>query len=318
MSDALVGEPMFAPYLEHNRNAIVGIALDRSVARERHTVLADALCNRCIDHLIAAMEERDDASMLGWVSSSLHGPAREQALFALFTSTVSAALDVLIRDFNVDDSTLRWLEHLQQRIDVTVSASRLDLYEERFSFDSIDAKIDEVLYKLAERDTISAEHSRAVGMWCSRIAKKMGLSRDEALLASRSGLIHDIGKISTPLEILTAPRSLTADEWVVMRRHTLDGVEAVQGVKELQDLVPAVRWHHERMDGRGYPDQLDGDSIPLTARIVSVADAFNAMVARRPYRKPLSPSVALEELKRNSGTHFDASVINAMTDVVSQ
>jgi HD-GYP domain-containing protein (c-di-GMP phosphodiesterase class II) len=87
---------------------------------------------------------------------------------------------------------------------------------------------------------------------------------------------------------------------------------------ELEALVPAVRWHHERMDGRGYPDRLEAVSIPTIARMVAVADAFNAMVARRPYRTPLAPSFAIEELKRHRGVQFDPAIVEAMIDVVLQ
>ncbi len=243
--------------LELDRRRIVSVALNRSVSPERQTVLADALCNRALDYLIKTIRTSDDEDIVSWISASLRGYAREQGLFGVFTSTVSAALDHLIQDFGSDSEVIHSLERLQHRIDVTVSASRLNFHEEHFALDSIDAKIDEVLFQLSERDTITAEHSRAVGMWCSRIAKKMSMSREETLLASRSGLIHDIGKVRTPLEILTAPRSLSDAEWQIMRRHTLDGVDAIESFPELQDFLPAVRWHHERMDGRGYPDGLD-------------------------------------------------------------
>lgn len=307
------------PCIERNRSRIVTVALNRSLPPERHTILADALANRTFDYMLAALKQSDEGALIAWVTSTLNGFVREQGLFDIFAAVASASLDVLLDDVGFAATQLaRSIEHIQRCIDLAVGASRLESEEERFSLDSVDAKINEVLYKLSERDTITAEHSRSVGLWCWRIAKRMGLTREESLLASRSGQIHDIGKISTPLEILTAPRSLSESEWEIMRLHTLEGVKALDPLPELQEMVPAVRWHHERMDGRGYPDALDGTRIPLCARIVAVADAFNAMVARRPYRKPLSPTVALEELKRNSGTHFDPPIVAAMIEVVSQ
>lgn len=317
-SNINAGDAPLTKTLENNRASIVNIALNRSLPPERQSLLADALCHKTLDKLIDALNQVDEEPMVTWVSDSLCGFVQDQALFDVFPTTVSAGVDVLLRHFGYRMGMLEWLESIQHRLDVVVSTARLELHEERFSLDSVDAKIDEVLYYLSERDTITAEHSRSVGMWCWRIAKKMQMTRAETLLVSRSGLIHDIGKIKTPLEILTAPRSLSDEEWQIMRRHTLDGVEAIQSINELRDLIPAVRWHHERIDGRGYPDGLDGSAIPIAARIVSVADAFNAMIARRPYRKPLSPTVAIEELKRHSGAHFDPSVIIAMIDVVSQ
>lgn len=312
-------DPEVIGCIEQNRGAIVKTALLRSLPPERHTVLANALANRTLDYLMASLSYRDDQSLNDWVADSLrNGLAREQALFNLFAACVSASLDIMMREIGyLGAPVYAWLETVQRRIDLTVGAARLEFNEERFALDSIDAKIDEVLYKLSERDTLTAEHSHSVGLWCTRIAKQLGLSRNETLLVSRSGLVHDIGKITTPLEILTAERALDDDEWVIMRRHTLEGVAMLETVPELQDMLPAVRWHHERMDGRGYPDGLDGTRIPLSARIVSVADAFNAMVARRPYREPLSPIVAIEELKRHSGSHFDTPIVTALVEVVN-
>ena len=312
-------EPELTDCIERNRASIVALALDRSLRRDRHTVMADAIANRTIDYLIWAIADADEQPLLDWVGTSLQKYVRDQSLFDILAATVSASLDLLVRDFgHVARSALVWLESIQRRIDLTVGASRLEFRDERFSLDSVDAKIDEVLYRLSQRDTLTAEHSRAVGLWCWRIAKKLGLSREETLLATRSGSIHDIGKTTTPLEILTAPRSLDADEWEIMRLHTMEGVKIVETIPELSQFVSAVRWHHERMDGTGYPDGLASSEIPLQARIVAVADAFNAMVARRPYRQPRSPSNALEELKRNSGSHFDPSIVAAMIDVVLQ
>ena len=153
-------------------------------------------------------------------------------------------------------------------------------------------------------------------MWCWRVAKRLELSRSESYVVTRSGLLHDIGKTMTPIDILTAPRKRTDDEWDVMRRHAAEGEQIVQQSSELHPFAPAVRSHHERFDGRGYPDRLERGFIPFSARIVAVADAFNAMIARRPYRPPLPPTQAIEELKRNSGTQFDPAVVEAMIDVV--
>ena len=182
--------------------------------------------------------------------------------------------------------------------------------------DELDALIDGLITKLEQQDPATAEHSRAVSLWCSRIARRMALSREDTVLVARGGLIHDVGKMLTPKEILQAPRSLDDVEWEIMQRHALDGAEIVSKEPSLQFLVPVVRNHHERFDGRGYPDGLEGANISLGARIVTVADAFNAMIAPRPYRRPFAPFVALEELKRHRGSQFDPRVVEAMIEVV--
>ncbi len=120
----------------------------------------------------------------------------------------------------------------------------------------------------------------------------------------------------TPLEILQAPRKLTDAEWNVMRAHVLTGHEMVRDHHKLREFSGVVRSHHERFDGKGYPDQLDRTRIPIGVRIVSVADSFNAMIGRRPYRTPMPPDRAVEELKRNAGGQFDPNVVEALVDVI--
>jgi HD-GYP domain-containing protein (c-di-GMP phosphodiesterase class II) len=186
------------------------------------------------------------------------------------------------------------------------------------TLDEIDVVLGELVGRLEASDALTAEHSRAVSVWCTRISKRMALSPAQTIYISRCGLIHDIGKMTTPPEILTAPRRLTAPEMNVMRRHAEDGGAIITAIPLLAHHTPAVRGHHERLDGHGYPDGLSASAIPLSARIVAVADAFNAMIGNRPYRLPMRPTLALEELKRHRGTQFDPEVIDAMIDVLNR
>jgi putative two-component system response regulator len=146
----------------------------------------------------------------------------------------------------------------------------------------------------------------------------MNLGDDLALVVQRGGLLHDIGKIATPSEILNAPRRLTDEERIVIERHPAEGAEIVIDVPSLEPYIPMVRSHHERLDGLGYPDRLREAEISIAVRIVTVADCFNAMIGRRPYRPPLAPSFGLEELRRHRGTHFDPDVVEAMAQVVTE
>lgn len=182
--------------------------------------------------------------------------------------------------------------------------------------DEVDATLTELIARLDVSNPLTAEHSRAVSSWCARLARKLGLPPDEIVAASRSGLIHDVGKLLTPPEILNAARSLTAEEWQVMRAHALAGCDIVKEYPALLHLIPAIRSHHERIDGKGYPDGVPGGSIPFMARLVAVADSFNAMIGRRPYRKPMPPSIALIELGRHRGTQFDPEIVDAMIRIV--
>jgi putative nucleotidyltransferase with HDIG domain len=182
--------------------------------------------------------------------------------------------------------------------------------------DDVDVLVEKLFADLDVASTLMAEHSRAVSAWCSRLARTLGLSEIEIAFVTRCGLIHDIGKMRTPAEILNAPRQLTPAEWAVMRAHTVEGERILASVSVLQPFAPIVRGHHERLDGKGYPDGLRANAIPLAARIVTVADCFNAMIGRRPYRPPMLPTEALDELERHRHTQFDPEIVEAMVQVV--
>ena len=182
--------------------------------------------------------------------------------------------------------------------------------------DEIDARIDAFIVRLEFRDPLTSEHSRSVAAWCARLGRRLGFDPADVTFVTRCGMLHDVGKAVTPLGILNAPRALDEREWSVMRAHAAAGEAMVRKAPELRPFAPAVRSHHERLDGRGYPDGLPASAIPLTARVVAVADCFNAMIGRRPYRLPMPPSVALDELLRNRGTQFDPEIVDAMVDVV--
>jgi diguanylate cyclase (GGDEF)-like protein/putative nucleotidyltransferase with HDIG domain len=154
-------------------------------------------------------------------------------------------------------------------------------------------------------------HSNEVARLSAEIARRMGLSDEDTLHARLGGLLHDIGKIAVPDTILTKPGPLTEREWAAMDRHPIVGDELIRNFPELAGACGAVRHHHERYDGTGYPDRLAGDQIPIEARIVSAADAFSAMTSARPYQQPRTRQDAIAELIRSSGTHFDPCVVDA-------
>jgi putative nucleotidyltransferase with HDIG domain len=182
--------------------------------------------------------------------------------------------------------------------------------------DDIDAIVETLFVQLDGASPLMAEHSRAVSAWCSRLARTLGLSESEITFVARCGLIHDIGKMVTPADILNAPRQLSPDEWAIMRDHTVEGERILARLPMLAHFIPIVRGHHERLDGKGYPDGLRANAIPVAARIVSVADSFNAMIGRRPYRLPMVPTQALDELVRHRHTQFDPEIVEAMVQIV--
>src|SRR3989339_1992670 len=133
-----------------------------------------------------------------------------------------------------------------------------------------------------------------------------------------ASLLHDIGKIATPERILSKTAGLTIGERKVIKQHPLTGVTILQAIKELHEVIPGVKYHHERYDGKGYPEGLKGKEIPLSASIISVADSFDAMTTDRPYRKALTREEALLELKRCSGTQFDPDVVKVACKALLQ
>ncbi len=305
--------------LERDRDEIIQAALYRSLPPERRSLRADVTANQTIEALLEWASGASEDTVLARLEQAVKAVWADPDFLHVHTSTVSAALDVLSAREPLAPEVHSRFAALQHKIDVYVSGYRASRRAaEVHAVDAVDAKIEDLLYSLASADTLTAEHSRSVAMWCSRIAKRLSLPREEAIFATRGGLLHDIGKIKTPAEILLAPRALTDKEWTIMKMHAVQGTRMVESIPELRCFVPPIRSHHERYDGNGYPDGLSNIDIPLHARIVAVADAFNAMIARRPYRAPLSPAAAIEELKRHSGTQFDRVIVEAMIDVILQ
>jgi len=143
------------------------------------------------------------------------------------------------------------------------------------------------------------------------IGREMGLKEKDLKGLELASLLHDIGKIGTYEEILNKPAKLTMDEFNLIKLHAGKGAEMLSTIKQLKEIVPSIKYHHERYDGSGYPDGLKGEGIPILARILCVADAVDSMLADRPYRKGLARGEIVEELRKGSGTQFDPLVIKA-------
>jgi len=177
-------------------------------------------------------------------------------------------------------------------------------------------QVDHFLRTLEARDRYTASHCSRVAAFADLIAEEMGLRNPSRLLHLRvAALLHDLGKIDVPLEILHKPGKLDEAEWEAMRSHVEAGCRRAAGTRRA--ICRIIAQHHERPDGKGYPRRLRGDQICLEARIVAVADAFDAMTSDRPYRAALDPEVALAELLRSSAPgadeqQFDPRVVAAL------
>jgi diguanylate cyclase (GGDEF)-like protein len=171
----------------------------------------------------------------------------------------------------------------------------------------------EALAGLVEmRDAYTGQHTEGVVLLANRLAKEMGLDTAEERVVALVAKLRDIGKVAVPDAILQKSGLLTEDEWVKMRMHPIIGAEVAGHVPTLRMAAPGIRGHHERWDGKGYPDGLVGESIPLAARIVAVADAYRTMLTERCFRRAHSAIEAMDELERCAGTQFDPAVVRAL------
>jgi putative nucleotidyltransferase with HDIG domain len=170
---------------------------------------------------------------------------------------------------------------------------------------------------LDARDQYTAGHSAAVAIYARDIAERMGLSAETQELAHLCGLVHDIGKIGLPAGLLEKPGPLTLEERRHMEQHSEIGERILRNVEDYSEIADIVRSHHERIDGMGYPDGVRGDEIPLLARIIGVADAYDAMTSDRPYREALPSRVARMRLAQAVETQFDTTVVAAFEAILA-
>jgi putative nucleotidyltransferase with HDIG domain len=164
------------------------------------------------------------------------------------------------------------------------------------------------------KDSYTFGHSERVARIAVELGRELGLQEDELSDIYLAGLLHDIGKIGIRSEVLLKPSKLTLEEFEEIKQHTIIGADMLSRIPFFETVVPLVRSAHERWDGRGYPDRLRGDAIPLGARIICACDAYNAMITKRPYKDAMPAAEAQAELLRNRGTQFDPAVVDALLE----
>ena len=169
----------------------------------------------------------------------------------------------------------------------------------------------ELAETIRERDVVTYEHCRRVAIYANRLARHMGWHRRAARELALAGLIHDLGKTWMQNSVLNKPGALSQDEWRQMQRHPAIAARILMTYDVSDELIEIVLHHHEAYDGSGYPDHLAGDAIPLGARLLTVADVFDALTSARSYKAPLSVQEARERIERSEGTMFDPAVATA-------
>ncbi|MCK9526400.1 MAG: HD-GYP domain-containing protein [Limnochordia bacterium] len=186
------------------------------------------------------------------------------------------------------------------------------------AFEIEDTTIRTLMGILYEKSSREEQHSRRVSDYCFALGTQLELDLEHRIQLGKIGLLHDIGKISTPKAILDKPGKLIPLEWEEIQAHPVNGHRFLSAVVGMDEVAEAVLSHHERYDGDGYPNRLRGQQIPLNARIVAVADAYDAMVSVRPYRDRLTPDEAVEELKRGARAQFDPDVVQAFLGLAEE
>jgi len=182
----------------------------------------------------------------------------------------------------------------------------------------IDRMAECLLKAIAHKDQYTYEHSARVAFYSLKLGEEIGLSSDQLHILELSALFHDIGKIGVPDSVLLKPHRLDEHEFEIMKHHPVKSGEILQDFEELKDIAKYARHHHERYDGRGYPDNLKGEQIPLFSRIILIADTFDAMTSTRPYRKGLTYEVAFSELLEFSHSQFDPNLVTQFINAMSK
>jgi putative nucleotidyltransferase with HDIG domain len=292
-SIAPVGDPAWGVLVERDRD-IAFASVDRMV---RDTLVWSAVClagalalgllfARRLSRPIAQLAESTRA-----VADGKYGATVEVA--------GTAEIADLSENFNVMSTSIRDAFEKVQK--AARENQELFLSSIRALAAAIDAK-----------DPYTRGHSERVARYASAIAREMGLPTDEARKVRLSALLHDVGKIGVDDRIIRKPTALTDDEFELMKAHPVKGAAIMETIPQLADIIPGMKYHHEKWEGGGYPDGLKGEQIPLQARIVAVADAFDAMTTTRPYQKAMEVSYVLERLREMSSKRFDGTVVEAL------
>ncbi|MBM4338925.1 MAG: HD-GYP domain-containing protein [Deltaproteobacteria bacterium] len=208
-------------------------------------------------------------------------------------------------DFNEEDLSL--FTSLADQVAIALDSARVYQELEEMFFQTAESLADAI----EKRDPYTGGHTQRVTTYSLAMAKYLPLKPAEMKWLKISAVLHDIGKIGIDDRILRKPERLNPEEFNTIKRHATMGAEIIDHIKQLKNIIPGIKYHHEQIDGTGYPEGLKGERIPIIAKIVAVADTFDAMTTDRPYRTGLSKEVAIDELRKCSGTQLDQNVVEA-------
>ena len=265
------------------------------------------------DHLSG--DQAPKLAILDWMMPGLNGPdvcrrlralhRQEPTYVILLTSKAGKENAVAGLDSGADDYVVKPFDRDELRARLRVGRRIVGLQTS-----------ETIVYAFARavdgKSPYTRGHSERVTQYALALGERLGLSAADRETLYRGGLLHDIGKIGVPDAILNKPGKLTADEFEIVKQHPGQGAQMVESLESCRDLIPIIRWHHERLDGRGYPDGLSGDRVPPLVRIVSVADVYDALRSDRPYRAGLPHDDCLTILRQDAaGGSLDPELVEA-------
>ncbi|MFZ0451474.1 MAG: HD domain-containing phosphohydrolase [Desulfatiglandaceae bacterium] len=259
---------------------------------------------------------RDDEITPKFLLPLQTNPALSLAVLPLYIKEEFAGVIVMgpSDPFEQDKDNLSQARLLTNQVAVALSNARLLEELSTLSWGALKA----LARTVDAKSPWTAGHTERVTQNTLRIGRIMGFSREDLKDLHRGGLLHDIGKIGVPAHILDKPGKLTRAEWTIVRNHPRMGAKIIEPIAAFIHIAPMILQHHERFDGRGYPDSLSGDAISLGARVLAVADAYDAMVSDRPYRKGMAQERAVQIIRQEAGRQFDPVVVRAFLQVLGE
>lgn len=302
-----------------------GVPLSPSALADKYEYLSQSPSMACITSNKAIVLTKNDPSFNQIFTNDIWAAeARAFIALPLRADQSSPPIGVLTiyskRDQGFEKEEISMLEDLAGDIGFAVESFRQRKALARLTAEQTE-NYEQTLFSLVnmieQRDTYTAGHTSRVASYCQLIAMEMGLDEQETEKLQKAAILHDIGKIATPDSVLLKPGKLTPLDYDLIKLHALAGYQMLSQIKMYKELAEIIRHHHERFDGNGYPDGLKGDTTPLLARIMIVADSFDAMTTNRIYKPRKEISEAIEELQTLRETQFDPHVVNAAVKVLA-
>lgn len=211
------------------------------------------------------------------------------------------------------------IEEFQAKLEKKVAEQTVELRNRQKKIEDLYIQTVTALSEAVDaKDRYTSGHSKRVAEYSCMIAKRMGKSKKEQEEIYRAGLLHDVGKIRVPVDIINKPGKLTEDEYNIIKLHPVTGYHILQGISGNSNIAIAAKYHHERYDGKGYPHGMEGENIPEMARILGVADSYDAMTSTRSYRNALPQDVVRSEIEKGKGTQFDADIADIMLQMIDE